>query len=76
MNIDIIKEAYVEQCENVFALASNYQKNHNNPIIDEYINTLNDLNHLIRKANDAEDINKITSKIDIVIKLIEVIIHE
>lgn len=76
MNIDILKEASVEYCENIYALAINYLRKNNNVKLDSLVKELVILEEDIRKCENIELLNAYKMLLESLISKIEGIIHE
>ena len=76
MNIDILKEASVEYCENIYALSINYLRKNNNTKLDSLVKELAILEDDIRKCENMELLNAYKMLLESLVSKIEGIINE
>ena len=76
MNLDIVKEACIEYCENMYALSINYlNKKHNLELVD-LINELTMVEDDIRFCENIDILSSYRLLLDQLVKKIEGIINE
>ena len=56
MDLDIVREAVVEYCENIYALGVGFLNKHNNTELKEVLDKIIILNNNIRNCKDVNEI--------------------
>lgn len=76
MKLDIVKEASIEYCENMYALGSNHLRIENNLELKHLLKELTMLEDKIRICDDIEQLNNYKVLLTQIVNKIEGIINE
>ena len=76
MDIGVLKEAIMEYCENIHALAINYLHKNNNPVLENYIHELTMLEDDIRICDNVDILDAYKKLLEVLVNKIEGIINE